>query len=153
MSVKIFTHIGIDPDIEKCGVAIWDAEERRFELIESMPFWDVIDILETWDWPLHVALEAGWLIEKSNFHDRIGQNKFVGEKIALNVGRNHQIGHLLQEYCNLNDILCTLIKPQGKIDRHMFRNITGVRKTTNQDQRDAAMLVYDRNILVKKESI
>ena len=92
--------------------------------------------------PINVVIEAGWLHKKSNWHGRAGQTKSVGEKIAKSVGRNHQVGILLKEYCEIKGIKHTLVKPKGKVKADYFKKLTGYTKRTNQDQRDAGMLVF-----------
>jgi hypothetical protein len=142
-------YIGIDPDIEASGVAFWKPDFNEFDYIKNMSFWDVIDVLKDCsfqktisDFNFTVIIEAGWLISKSNWHGRTYQSKSVGEKIAKNVGSNHQIGILIAEYCDRYGITYELKKPLGKVKSDYFKKITGYTKRTNQDQRDAAMLVY-----------
>lgn len=137
-------YIGIDPDVDLCGIACWDAETKSFDYIKKMGFWDIIEEIKLWNIPLHLVIEAGWLIKKSNFHTHPKQGKRVGERIAKNVGSNHQIGKLLYEYCNRKKITVTLVKPQGKIKAETFKNLTKWQTRTNQDMRDAAMLVFGK---------
>jgi hypothetical protein len=135
-------YIGIDPDIEKSGIACWDSESKSFDYIKNMSFWEIIEEFELWNIDINVVIEAGWLIKKSNWHGRAYQSKSVGERIAKNVGSNHQVGILLAEYCEKNNIKYELVKPKGKINSESFKEITKYTKRTNQDQRDAAMLVF-----------
>jgi len=142
-------YIGIDPDIEASGIAHWDTETSTFDYIKNMSFWDIMDVLEIMNMTktyevidFTVIIEAGWLISKSNWHGKGYQSKSVGEKIAKNVGSNHQIGILIAEYCERYGIAYELKKPLGKVKSDYFKKITGYTKRTNQDQRDAAMLVY-----------
>lgn len=135
-------YIGIDPDVKENGVAVWDSELKAFDFIENMDFWEVIEEFESWMIPISVVIEAGWLIKKSNWHNRKGQSKAVGEKIAKSVGANHQVGILFYEYCLKNNINVTLEKPKGKVKADYFKKLTGYKKQTNQDKRDAGMLVF-----------
>ena len=83
--------IGIDPDLEKSGVAILS---HSLEL-KNLTFAETVDLFRSQqDQIKKVVIEAGWLNQKANFHNRIGQRKSVGERIAKNVGgepRNRQI--------------------------------------------------------------
>lgn len=143
--------IGIDPDAERSGYAVFDKRDKSLEL-RTLPFWDVIYELELYMVPVHVVIEAGWLIEVSNWH-RGKRDKKTGafipystgtrEKISKGVGQNHMVGILFEQYCKLHDISYELKKPLGKIDAKMFTKITGYKGRTNQEVRDAAMLVYD----------
>jgi len=135
-------YIGIDPDIEASGIACWDTETLEFDYIKNMSFWEIIEEFDLWNVRITVIIEAGWLISKSNWHGKAYQSKSVGEKIAKNVGSNHQIGILIAEYCEKYGMAYELKKPLGKVKSDYFKKITGYTKRTNQDQRDAAMLVY-----------
>jgi hypothetical protein len=139
---RIKIAIGIDPDVDNSGIACWDKTTKSFDYIKNMSFWDIIEEFEAWNINIEVVIEAGWLIKKSNWHGHSLQNKSVGERIAKNVGSNHQVGKLLNEYCLKKGIKVTLVKPKGKINAKTFKNITNYKERTNQDKRDAAMLVY-----------
>jgi hypothetical protein len=135
-------YIGIDPDIDKNGVAIWDSEKKQFDSIAVLDFWDLISVfidLKFWAYETHVIIEAGWLIKKSNWH---GGRGVMAQRIAKNVGMNHQVGILLAEYCERYDIPYELVKPKGKIKADTFKKLTGWPERTNQEKRDAAMLVF-----------
>jgi len=134
-------HIGIDPDVELSGVAVWDSERKDMD-IYKLEFWQSISEIESYLIPVHVYIEAGWLIKKSNWHNKSVQSKVVGEKIAKNVGANHQVGKLFYSYCIKKRIPVTLVKPKGKINNEIFKKITGWKRSSNQEMRDAAMLVY-----------
>mgnify|MGYP000335375459 CR=1 FL=1 len=135
-------YIGIDPDVDKSGFAVWDSRNRTFKEIETYGFFDLIQKMNSFDSEIQVVIEAGWLISKSNFHGRKGQPKSVGEKIAKSVGANHQVGKLFVEWCRFNNIRFREIKPQGKINSVDFKRLTGWPKRTNSEQRDSAMLIF-----------
>ena len=139
MNTKPTIFIGIDPDIEKNGYAVWDRDDKILE-IEKKSFWDAIEDIELYNVPIKVIIEAGWLIAKSNWHG--AKNKSTAAKIGKNVGSNHQVGKLFEEYCIKNKIQYQLVKPKGKIKADTFKRITGYTRRTNQDERDAAMLVF-----------
>lgn len=138
---KIF--VGIDPDIEKSGFAIWNKTKQDL-ILTCLPFWELVNKLyflnKTSD--LEVRIEGGWLIKKSNWHGNSKQTKATGEKIAKSVGMNHQTGILMKEFCESKGISYSLIKPQGKLKAEAFNKITKHKGRSNQEQRDAAMLVY-----------
>ena len=137
--------IGIDPDVDKSGFAVYDAESKSLTAVCSAQFFWIFPYFKTWQ--CHIALvriEAGWLNEKSNFHHRRGQSKTAGERIAKNVGANHETGRKLAEMCEYLEIEYDLVRPLGtkNIDHRAFIRMTGWTGRTNQDMRDAAMLVY-----------
>jgi len=146
---KIF-YIGIDPDTNKSGFAVYNADSKRLTLVKSLKFPELINELERWEYRIiKVRIEAGWLNAKSNFHSSAGQTKAAGERIAKNVGRNQEVGKKIAEMCDYMGIEYELIKPIGtkNIDSKTFAKITGWVGSTNQDSRDAAMLVWNYNDL------
>jgi len=132
-------YIGIDPDVDKSGYAVLDSKTKELDLY-NYSFWEIIEDLKSYLIPITVIIEAGWLHKKSNWHGQ--KNVYTAAKIGKNVGANHQVGKLLHEYCILKGFKCILVKPKGKIPHKEFKAITGYKKRTNQDQRDAGMLVY-----------
>ena len=78
----------------KSGIATYYNGEL---LIESLPFPELIEklyLLATLPDDVLVVVEAGWLNEKSNFHGKQGKR---AERIAKNVGSNHQTGRHICE--------------------------------------------------------
>lgn len=138
--------IGIDPDVDKSGFAVWDSDSKTLEVVFCESFFEILENIEFQiiSFDVTVIIEAGWLIKKSNWHNKKRQTKAVGEKIAKAVGANHQIGKLFVEYCKINNIKFIEVKPMGKKNAEQFKKITGWAKRTNSEVRDAAMLVYGR---------
>ena len=132
-------YLGIDPDIEKNGVAIYDTDDNVLDL-KLLNFWELIEEIESYLIPIHIVIEAGHLINKSNWHG--SKNVYTAARIGKNVGSNHQIGRLLEQYCIKNKISHELIKPKGKINAEMFNKLWSRNGRTNQEVRDAAMLIY-----------
>ena len=135
--------IGIDPDVKKSGFAINDMDKHRLTDVTCLKFYDLLDGLKEVHQAGHIVevkISAGWLIKKSNFHKY--KNEYVGMKQAMNVGRNHQVGLFIVEYCELYHIPFSLVRPTGKVDTGNFNKRTGWQGSTNSDSRDAAMLVY-----------
>ena len=131
--------IGIDPDLEKSGVAILS---QSLEL-KNLTFSETVELFRSQqDQIKKVVIEAGWENKKSNFHSRIGQHKSVGERIAKNVGENHATGKLLAEMAKSCGLAVVLVQPtRTKLKAEDFNRITGWQGRTNQEQRDAAMLL------------
>lgn len=132
--------IGIDPDLKKSGVAILgDSLE-----LKTMTFAETVELFRSQqDKIKKVVIEAGWENTKSNFHNRCGQRKSVGERIAKNVGENHATGKLLAEMAKECGLAVVLVKPtRTKLKAEDFNRITGWQGRTNQEQRDAGMLIW-----------
>lgn len=142
--------IGIDPDVDRCGVAVKNKAQTEFMQIKPLPFFDLLNLLN-----IHLSegnkiiayVDAGWLISKSNWHEAQGKR---GEKIAKNVGGCHQVGKLVVEFCRRKGIEVYEVKPKGsKIGALAFAKygvfVDGKRPgRINQDCRDAAMLILGR---------
>lgn len=133
--------IGIDPDLEKSGVAVLKDGSLR---LDNMRFYDLTQYFEVnKDQIKKVVIEAGWLNKKSNLHSRYGQSKRAGERIAKNVGENHATGKLLVEMAESLGLAVVLVKPtKSKKNSEEFNRITGWQGRTNQEQRDAGMLIW-----------
>lgn len=130
--------IGIDPDLEKSGVAILG---QSLEL-KNLTFSETVNLFRSQqDQIKKVVIEAGWLNKKSNF--RYGHSKNAGERIAKNVGENHATGKLLAEMAKECGLAVVLVRPtRTKLDAEQFNCITGWQGRTNQEQRDAALLIF-----------
>ena len=134
--------LGIDPDVNKNGVALWNTKTEKFELLKALDLFKLIDYLST-NKPDFIILEAGWLYSKSNWHK--SKNKFTAQCIAKKVGMNHQSGKTIEKFLKKGKYNYKLQKPKGKITSDYFFKISG-EKVKNQDIIDAAMLVYKTNI-------
>ena len=136
--------IGIDPDVEKSGFAYM--VNGKLIALCNLPFFRLCTELETCAQGTSdlflVTIEAGWLIKKSNWHP--AQGKGIRDKIAKNVGENHAAGKLIARWCYERDIPYELIPPRGKVKSARFKRLTGWDGRTNQDMRDAAMLIWGR---------
>ena len=132
--------IGIDPDLIKSGVAILSDSLE----LKTMTFTETVDLFRSQqDQIKKVVIEAGWLNVKSNMHGRLGQRKSVGERIAKNVGENHATGKLLVEMAKSFKLNVVEVRPtRSKKNAEEFKRITGYVERTNQEVRDAGMLIW-----------
>lgn len=138
------TFIGIDPDVHKSGVAI--VRDGKLESYSAQTFFDVIKTIEDNNSsPYHevqVIIEAGWLNKRANWH--ASANQWTAQRIAKNVGANHQIGKLFEEYCKRIRAKYELVVPkQHKYTPEFVSSVVGA-KVRNQDVCDAIMLVLGR---------
>lgn len=151
--------IAIDPDVTKSGVTVLDITSKNLSTY-AMSFPDLIDFI--YSFPdkesIRIAVEAGWLNRKSNFHGYYGNR---GERIAKDVGANHETGKKIVEMCEHKGYFVSLVKPlekrwkgpRGKITHSELesvlkcRKIALIKKRTNQDERDSILIAiheYDR---------
>lgn len=145
--------IGIDPDVEKSGVAFLEVQSRKLE-VSSLRFPDLLSYLrfckaEASGTAFAVVIEAGWL-NRSNWHFSPRDSRAKCAEIGRAAGRNHQTGILIAEMCEAMGIEFHLQKPlvkvwkgrDGKITHAELSAFTGIMGRTNQDGRDAALLAW-----------
>lgn len=170
--------IAIDPDVDGSGVAILNPEERILR-IEQFTLPVLVDYLRTVK-PLYdrdgidyvVVVEASWKI-RGNWHLEYNDSRNRAAAKGQRVGRNHEIGRQIVEFCKHLDVpyeeKLPLVKcwagKDGKITHEelmmlidgMSVSITNMSgKMTNQEKLDAALLALDRSglplILVPRKS-
>ena len=132
--------IGIDPDLRKSGVAIWDSEIKQFAEIKIMTLLELLQLLADYQDKAEVYLEAGWLNKKSNWHGK-GQSIYVKQRIAKNVGENHATGKQIEQILiDLKMEYHLIIPKRRKATPEEFYKFTKI-STKNQEKIDASMLV------------
>ena len=145
--------IGIDPDKVKSGVAWLKPSTSQLE-ISNLSFPLLLEYLqfakqkgEELNESLVVVVEAGWMNAKSCFHAAQGKQ---AEKIAKDVGANHETGRKIIEMCEHYGINVVAKAPLAKcwkgkdkkITHEELASFTGIMGRTNQDARDAALLAW-----------
>ena len=146
--------IGIDPDKEKSGIGILNMSTRKLELT-NMSFPVLLDNLQAWkkdeadnNRKVIVIVEAGWMNAKSCFHKAQGKS---ADKIAKDVGANHETGRKIIEMCEHYGIEVIAQAPlrkswrgkDGKITHEELAYFTGITGRENQDARDAGLLAWN----------
>ena len=151
---KLTKIIAIDPDTAKSGVATLEVSTRKLtittlefpRLIEHIRCEHELSIVN--NQTLIVVVEAGWLNTKSNFH---GQTGVRAQKIAKNVGSNHQTGKHIIEMCEWIGVDVVLQKPlnkgwkgrNGKITHEELAYFTGITGRTSEEGRDAGLIAWN----------
>lgn len=145
-------YIGIDPDIERNGVAVVDSISRSVQLY-SMAFAELTEWLQQFVGSMEktvIVIEASWLVSH-NWHFRMTDNRRKVASLGHAVGRNHQTGILLQEVAERMGLDVRLRKPlrkcwhgkDGKITHKELVAVTGITcSRSNQEERDAALLAW-----------
>lgn len=144
--------IGIDPDTNKSGVAFLNRRFKNLSIV-SLTFFELYDYFLDCKKNYHddfiVIIEGGWLIEKSNYHPVHG---IKAERIAKNVGSNHETGRKIVEMCEYLGIEHKVVRPLTKMWAGPYRKITheelayftGMKqRTSTQDCRDAALICWE----------
>ncbi len=134
--------VGIDPDIDKSGVAVLH-DTKAFEMT-TLTFTKTLEFVRM-NKPIIkcVYVEAGWLNKKSNWHG--ASNMSVAARVGKNVGENHATGKLLIQCIEAEGIKVIPVQPtKTKLDAEQFEKLTKYKGRTNQEVRDAAMLIWGR---------
>lgn len=142
--------IGIDPDIDKNGFAVYNKQRKKLEECTSLKYFDLLRKLQEYDKRFFdfndhyiVKIEGGWLSKNNNWHGG-GNNQYLRQRIANNVAQNHQAGKKIVEMCIEHDIPFQVVEPLTPIFNMevYFRMITKWTGPTNKDSRSAARYVY-----------
>lgn len=142
--------IAIDPDLSKSGLAVWNMEQYRWGLTQSIPFADLADTVK--EFPKEETLiyvEAGWMNKKSNWR---GYGNRVNERIAKSVGQNHATGQLLVQILKKAGFEVKEIEPLAKgvlkgrkgwtpTGRRYITEASGIEGRMNDDVRDAVYIL------------
>ncbi|NCP63166.1 MAG: hypothetical protein GW836_00705 [Paraglaciecola sp.] len=141
------TTVGIDPDTEKHGVAIYVdgklADLRKYNLVE------IIENIITPDL-LNAANETVFSIENVCANDfvysrNMTKNSKVNMSIARNIGACQQAQTELMRMLDHFGIKYVLHKPQSgnwAKDKNKFQRVTGWERASNEDTRSAAYFGY-----------
>jgi hypothetical protein len=139
--------VGIDPDVSASGVAIKCKGEIT---VGTMRFFPLFEYLAKFKgYKVLVRIEAGWMNKPANFRKMIKDKDdnwvpmpdSIKERIASRVGRNEQVGKLIQEMCEHLGLEYQLVKPEkAKWSPELFKGATGI-ETKNQECIDAGRLV------------
>jgi len=132
--------LGIDPDLDKSGFALYCKETQQYVDVNCLYLWDLFIRLENLNKTstLLVFLEAGHL-NKNTWHKG-------GRGASKNVGKGQAIGILLERFMLENKINFKLIEPKGYSnwfkDDKVFKLQTNWQKKVNADARAAAAIVF-----------
>jgi len=139
-------YIGIDPDVNESGFAVWNTKSKCFDEISKFYFWDLIDRINRCDKTLVTfILDKTFTYKKSNWHDAktVGISTLIGRK----VGRNNQVAHLLVDYFDRHGYSYSIVNPAGKKisdNVKLFKQLSKYKGRTNKDMREAAVLVLGK---------
>lgn len=135
--------IGIDPDVDGSGLAVLSTESSKNDIVmTNATFFNLFDFLKQLDKEnTTVYIEAGWL-NRSNWHKVVNGSAAINSQIGQRTGANHETGKKIVEMCEYLGLPYKLVKPtRKKVDAKLFQKLTGYIGRTNQEQRDAAMLI------------
>jgi len=136
--------IGIDPDVTKSGFAL--TYQNQIELT-TYTFFELLDrlgqlALQYGKDKIVVYVECGFL-NKSNWHKLQKGSSNINAKIGERTGANFETAKKICEMCEYLGLKYIQVKPtRKKLNATEFKAITKIEKRTNQEMRDAFMLVY-----------
>ena len=139
--------IGIDPDTDKNGVAV---KINKNFLLYNFSFFKLYELLENLkknaefiNAEIKVYIECGFL-NKGNRHFKEHESMQFNGKISERVGANHEIAKKICEMCEYLKLDYEQVRPtSSKVNSDKFKEITGYEKRSNQEQRDALMLIWE----------
>lgn len=146
MSNKIL--IGIDPDIDKSGVAIYNGSYTLLNL-EFPKLVELINSMEEFKENVTFYVEIGEL-NSSNFHVKfipktISNTRAYCAKIGANVGKNFATAKLICDLIEYNGYKIRKVRPtSSKKDADYFKRVSKLNIKTNQENRDAFFLIFGR---------
>jgi hypothetical protein len=151
-------YIGIDPDVDRNGVAVLKVESRKMAVV-MLPFYQTLEfIAETHKKAISggngfkVIVEAGWM-NHGNYHLRKWDGRESSAAKGVDQGRNEQVSRLIGEYCEHAGVPYEFKRPlpkcwmghDRKITREELEQVTGQNLgRLNQEGRDAALLAWDK---------
>lgn len=135
--------IGIDPDVTKSGVAIKKGKNVELLNLEFFSLFRTLsDLYSSSLYEIKVYIECGFL-NKSNWHTKTGKSAAFNAKIGEHTGANFETAKKIVEMCQYLGLPYQEVKPtRSKVDASFFKQITKIEKRTNQEQRDAYMLIH-----------
>lgn len=142
-------HIGIDAG-KQTGIAVWDATEKKFDQLQTVDFWQVVDLLITGVDRRYCRTESVVWVEDPGLNrpvfDKPGaDNRRKTLHVAQAVGSVKRESELLIEGLNRYMYEVRAVRPStGKWTAKTFKKITGYPGRTSQHARDAAKLVFGR---------
>jgi len=138
--------IGIDPDVTKSGVAVKNSLGYS---LHTLSFFQLFDFLSKHREKIAlVRIEAAWLI-KHNWNKKVTGTAAINANIGNAAGRNHETGRKIVEMCQHLSIPFQEVKPlkkiwkakDGKISHEELARMISIPTRTNQEQRDAALMI------------
>lgn len=153
--MKYKTVVGIDPDVDKSGVAMIGLKKMEM-LASTFDFPNLVEMLRELsenndDKHIVIVVEASWLISY-NWHTKSDDNRRVSAAKGNSAGRNHETGRKIVEMCKHYDLDVIEQRPlkkcwkgkDGKITHEELSYfIPDLPKSTNQEVRDAILLAWN----------
>jgi hypothetical protein len=136
--------IGIDPDVEKSGFAAIQGDQLKLSNLTFFELFEELNKYKNKEVKPVVFVECGFL-NKSNWHKKFGGSAAVNAKIGERTGANFETAKKIVEMCVYLGLPYEKIQPtKSKVSSDYLKKVTGIDARTNQEQRDALMLIWGR---------
>lgn len=145
--------IGIDPDVDKNGVAVLDTFTKAVE-VHSMILPELTELLKRQVYrkdDVTVVVEAGFMITH-NWHLKTDDGRRMAAAKGVNQGRNGQVGRIIVQFCEYYELEVVKQYPltkcwkgkDGKITHEeICQFVPDFPSRSNQEERDAALLAWN----------
>lgn len=158
------TIIGIDPDMEKSGIAIYH-RKLKILFLDNFNIYQMIKFVELYNKHTTIfAVEAGYL-NKSNWHIKNAGSKVVASEIGRRTGENHATAKHIVSILRgfgfevIEQRPLAKVWRGGKISHKEFLekcSLDGVTvdvNRSNQEQRDAGLiaLAIDKKMIINRK--
>lgn len=135
-------YIGIDPDVHKSGVAFKNGKLIELSNLTFFQLFDFLIFYKDQEKKPIVYIECGYL-NASNWHKKTNASASINSKIGERTGANFETAKKIVEMCEYLNLEHVKVKPtRSKVNSDFFKQITGFTQRTNQEQRDAYMLIH-----------
>lgn len=151
--MKTLYHIGIDPGVNN-GWACWDSDAEEFTELETFMFWDLVGRIMLMSYKTQAGKERPGIqfyLEdprkiRPNWRRGRGASRAADDKISQNIGSVKRTAELIQELLDKHNFDYILVPPTtaSKWTAETFKQYTGYAERTNEHERDAARLVFQR---------
>jgi len=128
-------YIGIDPGVHT-GIAVWDSDNKQL-YIQTLPILQAMAHVQAFTNPVVYVEDAR---QRKWFGDS-------GKERAQGAGSIKRDCQIWQEFLTENGIIHYFLAPKNnktKLTAEQFKRITGYKGTSNQHNRDAAMIVWGK---------
>jgi len=149
--------IAIDPDCAKSGLCHLKMKTKQVH-VECLNFPALIEYLIKTKRQLKeagesmiVIVEASWLNNQHNWHNKGSDSRAVSNPKGYDVGRNHETGRKIVEVCKFYHVVVEEVRPlrkcwqgrDGKITQEELEYFTVITGRHNQEVRDAVLLGWN----------
>jgi hypothetical protein len=137
--------IGLDPG-KNTGIAIWNTNTQRFELLDTVPIHKALEIVKEWGYPVRGVRVYFEDARKRQFLPRErNASEYRGKLMGAGSVKRDSV--IWQDALTDWGIPFEMVPPRAgatKWTAETFRNVTGYTGRTSNHARDAAILVFGR---------